>query len=448
MKYLFSFFSLFFILNTIDSQSFEIVPIIDGLASAQGVRAADFDEDGEMEIVVAQFSQDRIALVSKENGAYVEEEIGSGDAPVRCEIGDINLDGRLDAVITLSNGSGIRIMRNNGDLEFSEQFIGTFDYEEGREFVMDDFDGDDDLDLVIGSVTNNDVVLFECTSPSFFSFNVETIDPSLTTVGEIGKGDFDGNGTLDVIANGRFADQVNIYFNDGDLGFTETTAVSDISDAFGNAVGDLNADEKLDFAVTRFSRDEVIVFTNNGIGQGFAQKIIDSDISGPAGIEAADINGDGQLDLVVAYSLGIIIYLSQDAAQLEYEKLTFETGRFASDFHVVDFDFDMDLDVVFTSATGGTVDLLRNNMFVSSVTDQRKELINVFPNPVSDILNIGDDSGQFYDVTISNGIGIVVLNWKNVNQINVSDLPAGVYSLDVTSLRSKTKYTQQVIIID
>jgi hypothetical protein len=65
--------------------------------------------------------------------------------------------------------------------------------------------------------------------------------------------------------------------------------------------------------------------------------------------------------------------------------------------------------------------------------------INIFPNPISDILHIEGLDGNQYRCTIFNSFGQVVFqNETNTNKINLENLPKGVYSLNIISANGIT----------
>lgn len=95
-------------------------------------------------------------------------------------------------------------------------------------------------------------------------------------------------------------------------------------------------------------------------------------------------------------------------------------------------------DFVFGTTQGGTVATTNSYVaadFTSSLDDQDfVEKLNVFPNPVGDILNIDliIKSGLDYEVFITDLMGATVTKVsKNTNFLQVSDLSSGMYLLNV-----------------
>src|SRR5207244_4532344 len=117
-------------------------------------------------------------------------------------------------------------------------------------------------------------------------------------------GDFNGDGKLDVAtANRSIYGEVSILLGNGDGTFQAPTSVALGSTPLAVAVGDFNADSKLDLVV--------LSYTNDGFGNvdGYASVLLGNgggSFSGPhttwlgagdfASAAVADFNGDGKPD--------------------------------------------------------------------------------------------------------------------------------------------------------
>ena len=89
---------------------------------------------------------------------------------------------------------------------------------------------------------------------------------------------------------------MSILLNNGDGTFAPATNLSE--SGRGIAIGDLDGDLDLDLAVVDTSTDEVLLFANDG-NAGFS--LTDAYPVGlaPWDVEIADLDGDGDLDLAV-----------------------------------------------------------------------------------------------------------------------------------------------------
>lgn len=62
----------------------------------------------------------------------------------------------------------------------------------------------------------------------------------------------------------------------------------------------------------------------------------------------------------------------------------------------------------------------------------------VYPNPVSDLLNIVSNTNLTFDFKIRNSIAQVILEGKEINQIDISFLPKGIYFIELFGFGFKT----------
>ena len=85
---------------------------------------------------------------------------------------------------------------------------------------------------------------------------------------------------------------------------------------------------------------------------------------------------------------------------------------------------------VVLSAGNHVVEIVQQNTAIYSLTNNSGS-ISVFPNPVRTQLNIITHDSTSTEIQIMNSMGDVILKKFNVNQINVSEFPAGIYFLQV-----------------
>ena len=77
----------------------------------------------------------------------------------------------------------------------------------------------------------------------------------------------------------------------------------------------------------------------------------------------------------------------------------------------------------------------RAGTFVSSKEVLSESVINIFPNPVGDILNIVVKDANIEQVSVFNTVGSLVSNWQMANQsltaVPVQDLNSGIYIVQI-----------------
>src|SRR5579872_2635960 len=169
--------------------------------------------------------------------------------------------------------------------------------------------------------------------------------PNSPTTTANAVGDFNADGKLDIavgVTNKDGSGEIDIYLGRGDGTFAKP--VKNLT-VVANAVmlaADFNGDGKLDLAVLD-GRGNTTIFLGNGHGKMVQQQVFSS----PDGsLTASDFNGDGKLDLVVS---GSYIYLGNGDG-------TFATGQAISSGGgtpaVGDFNGDGHLDLAMPSRCG------------------------------------------------------------------------------------------------
>jgi len=71
---------------------------------------------------------------------------------------------------------------------------------------------------------------------------------------------------------------------------------------------------------------------------------------------------------------------------------------------------------------------------------------NIYPNPVDDVVQISGNSGVESELLLTNLHGQVLVStrFENSAQINVGDLPGGVYFIKITS--KNESHVEKIII--
>ena len=208
---------------------------------------------------------------------------------------DFNRDGKLDLVVANYGSGSITVLMGNGDGTFGSRR----DYPIGpsaQTAVIGDFNGDGILDLAVPYWPGTVAILLGNGDGTFRPAGSYPIDPypnsGITA-------DFNGDVNLDLVFTSMVSDTVSVLLGNGDGTFQPYAhyAVGE-GQPVGIAVGDFNRDGKLDLATCTQYNDIVSILRGNG--DGTFQPHVDYHTGYQLnGINVADLNGDGKLDLVV-----------------------------------------------------------------------------------------------------------------------------------------------------
>lgn len=422
------------------SQVFESEIIIDNLEGSNGVIYHDFNDDGILEYIVTRFSQDVVSLLFWDGIQFVEKDLISIDEPNGMALGDFNEDGRIDIAVTASNISGIRILRNQGNFEFSVQTLNTFDYDNAGAIAATDFDLDGDLDLVVSSYKRDDVAIFEMINPDFFTFDVKIIDNDSDSR-DLNIEDLDNDGLPDIVSSNRFGNELNIYFNQGGNNFQKNTYA--LNGAINADIADFNNDGFLDIGVTSFSNSDLSVFLNNA-DRTFEEKLIDGSVQNANSISCFDIDNDNISDIVVGNNEGIVVFLIKDINNNEHVREDYFYDGWIGPFDVVDIDGDNDLDLVASSSAIPGIIHYINKTLISSLNGIDDLAINIYPNPTNEVIHI--EGILNYNMNLFDLNGKTIISKRGSNKLHVSSIPAGTYLLEITDSKTGQKAIEKLII--
>jgi hypothetical protein len=261
------------------------------------------------------------------------------DRPVRIAAADLDGDGLADDFVVVNAGSGTAsVFRGTGAGQF--QFVAELPVGAGQaEIEMSDFDGDDDVDILVSSGTSGDVSIFLNDGAGNFmtaghfragyglegletSFDDSVFVHSLAETAGLAVGDFDEDGVLDVVAmNSNYH---SFTFLAGTDKGTVVNATLNSNRTLTGAASTLirsgqfdAANSPLDVAVLHPDEQTITIFLGQGDGSFIKSVTMNAGIE-PSGFSVAQVNDDNgdnnideldQADLLVGNELGDLLIL-------------------------------------------------------------------------------------------------------------------------------------------
>ena len=331
----------------------------DGTLPPRAAWAVDVNQDRRLDLVVESTDRERLYFLQNDgNGRFAA--LAQLEAPERHalhDVADFDQDGRVDLVATTGAASTLELhwqdAANNPGLRFTTrtQSVGF----EPHSSVLQDFDGDGDLDLA--AIDGEwDVHVFtndgkgKHTHKGVFSMQGANELFSLT------GGDFDGDGDFDLAGVDEFGGLYTLL-NDGNARFQQGQSYYVGRRPWQVMAVDLLGKGTPDLLTTNMGANTVSHLRSTGGGR--FRKLPDVEVeSGPAGMAAADIDGDGDLDVAVACaSGGAIIILENDPPGRLTVGETIGASR-PSEILAVDFDANGAVDLLVARQGGDTLSLL------------------------------------------------------------------------------------------
>lgn len=417
---------------TLSAQNFSNKLIAEGIGS---FAVGDFTGDGLDDIIAIAYKSTTDDLILYKNsianpGAFAKTIITKDyDVKSNLDVVDIDKDGDKDFVF--SDASGIYAMINDGTGLFT---YSDLNLKSVTQLGSGDTDGDGDIDLCGINTSTKKVYSFQRGSDGKYENNEIASNNQART---LAVADVKGNNKADIIISypsGSDEPYVDYFAHfSADNYTTNPINFSGVENYNGLAFFDMNKDKYTDIvfpckgAIYIVQIDKDVKTTVKKIKTYSGSKAF-----GYTGAVGGDFNGDGHADLVATDQEDIFFLKNDGTGVFSEEKISTVAPAFL--FRVADIDNDKDLDVVTTNDDlWALVNLLPQLPSASKeIYTLSSNTIEVFPSIARDEITIETLSQKIKVVKIYDSNGKLANEvFEPSSKINVSKLQAGSYYMKV-----------------
>jgi len=219
-----------------------------GGINPSSLAVADFNQDGRLDVAVANFGSDNVTiLLGQENGRFAEafNIPVFGDGPSAIVTADFDLDGVLDLAVTNLLSDDVSLLKGNGNGGFTE--VRRVPVREGPvALATADFNRDGRPDLAAASFAWDTVSLL-LSQPKVLTFARTDVsvgqEPMAVAVGEL------VTGTLSLVTANFSAHNLSLVHIEGQQLLRNMQTIRVLANPTSLTVGDVNADGRLDIVL-------------------------------------------------------------------------------------------------------------------------------------------------------------------------------------------------------
>lgn len=385
----------------------------------KSVYTSDIDNDGDMDIISASETDGQIAWYTNTDGLgnFSDENIIMSNITETKAVlvSDINNDNTNDIIYAKQNEVGW-LNNTTGLGNFGSNQIITTTAFDVKSIIVADLDGDGKKDIISASEDDDKVAWYKNIDGNGNFGRQLVISRRSKSPNNVYPGDFDGDNDIDLLVNSQHDAKLTWFENVNGLGFYGKQHIITENTESGNITPiaypvDVDNDGDLDIASVQDSK--LFWYKNDGEGNFPIKHTIDNTSPDVTLIRAKDIDGDGDMDLVcgVYNSNKISRYKNLGNGTFGSEQIIYNPGGnngSLTSLELADLDEDNDIDIIASSFNTG-IFYYKNTNGLGSFTNQIMyvfdSMYSVYPADMdgdgdNDIIAVSASGGGAFDAVV------------------------------------------------
>ncbi|CAF1296076.1 unnamed protein product [Adineta ricciae] len=228
------------------------------------IASGDFNHDGQSDIILTNFITNTIIVfVDYDRHSYasvIAHRLADGSQPHSVALGDLNDDGWLDIVVANYGTDNIGILLGLGNALFSSMIT----YSTGNDshplsLAIADLNHDSHLDIVVSNSETNNVAFFHGYSNGTFTLTALYSTGVRSQPFTITVGDVNNDNNLDLIVANSGTSNIFVLhgYGNGTFGNETSYPLGYESLPYSVALADLNNDERIDMVIATYGTENI-----------------------------------------------------------------------------------------------------------------------------------------------------------------------------------------------
>lgn len=294
------------------------LPYKDLQALSMDAAIADFDQDGDMDIIIANEHRPNILLINDGKGKFTNEsalripQINHDSEDIG--IADFDLDGDQDIIVVSEDDKINELYLNNGDGTFTDAgeripVMGT-----SNSVVIFDINQDGAPDILIGNNGQNNVLINDGKG-HFKDESIQRFGKFIDVTQDLTLADIDNDGDLDILVANEDANRLLIndgkgYFEDQSAARLtyrtepEETREVDVADIDGDGDLDILYGNVQAFVPNALRQNRLLLNDGKGFFSDITANNLPKDDNRCFGVSFLDIDNDNDIDIMTGNTNG------------------------------------------------------------------------------------------------------------------------------------------------